>query len=113
MPAISLLIPASTAPVALRSQNTPPTTSMKTIMPACFTKPWYMAENTCQVCGADSTCSYDSVPSAAVTYCPPGIIHVSTAHSTIRMAMMTYVLGSFLVSFMKAKVRKKPDFFEK
>ena len=33
------LMPADTAPVALSSQNAPPTTRMNTMMPACFTKP--------------------------------------------------------------------------
>ena len=32
-------MPAVTAPVALRSQKAPPTTRMKTMMPACFTNP--------------------------------------------------------------------------
>ena len=32
-------MPASTAPVAFSSQKAPPTTRMKTMMPACFTNP--------------------------------------------------------------------------
>ena len=37
--AIKRPIPADTAPVALSSQNAPPTTRINTMMPACFTKP--------------------------------------------------------------------------
>ena len=32
-------MPADTAPVALSSQKAPPTTRMKMMIPACFTKP--------------------------------------------------------------------------
>ena len=32
-------MPVSTAPVAFSSQKAPPTTRIKTMMPACFTKP--------------------------------------------------------------------------
>ena len=51
---MNFMIPSSTAFVLLTIQNAPPMTRTKAIIPACWLKPSYNAENTCHVWGCPS-----------------------------------------------------------
>ncbi len=90
------IMPVSRALVEFVIHIAPPTMRMKTIIPACFSKPLYMAARTCQVCGTCSVALYSGCPSAPCTYSPPGMSHVAIAHRSMTADTMMYVFGNFL-----------------